>query len=55
VTYAEPGVKGDTATNVQKPVKVETGAEVKVPLFINEGDFVKINTQSGEYMERVKR
>ncbi len=55
VTYAEPGVKGDTATNVQKPVKVETGAEVKVPLFINEGDFIKINTQSGEYMERVKK
>lgn len=55
VTYAEPGVRGDTATNVQKPVKVETGAEVRVPLFINEGDFIKINTQSGEYMERVKK
>ncbi|TAL38584.1 MAG: elongation factor P [Spirochaetes bacterium] len=55
VTYAEPGVKGDTATNVTKPVKVETGAEVKVPLFINEGDFIKVNTETGEYMERVKK
>jgi elongation factor P len=53
VTYAEPGVKGDTATNVLKPVKLETGAEVKVPLFINEGDHIKINTQTGEYIERV--
>jgi len=55
VTYAEPGVKGDTATNVLKPVKVETGAEVRVPLFINEGDYVKINTETGEYLERVKK
>ncbi len=55
VTYAEPGVKGDTATNVLKPVKVETGAEVRVPLFINEGDMVKINTETGEYIERVKQ
>jgi elongation factor P len=55
VTYAEPGLKGDTATNVLKPVKVETGAEVRVPLFINEGDFIKINTQTGEYIERVKQ
>ena len=55
VTYAEPGVKGDTATNVLKPVKVETGAEVKVPLFINEGDMIKINTQSGDYIERVNK
>jgi len=54
VIYAEPGAKGDTATNVLKPVKVETDAEVKVPLFINEGDLVKINTQTGEYIERVK-
>jgi elongation factor P len=52
VTYAEPGVRGDTATNVLKAVKVETGAEVKVPLFVNEGDFVKINTETGEYLER---
>jgi elongation factor P len=55
VIYAEPGVKGDTATNVLKPVKVETEAEVRVPLFINEGDYVKINTQTGEYIERVKQ
>lgn len=54
VIYAEPGVKGDTATNVQKPVKVETGAEVKVPLFINEGDLIKVGTENGEYIERVK-
>ena len=53
VTYAEPGAKGDTATNVLKPVKLETGAEVKVPLFINEGDMIKINTLTGEYIERV--
>jgi len=55
VTYAEPGARGDTATNVLKPVKVETGAEVRVPLFINEGDLIKINTQTGEYIERVKQ
>jgi len=55
VTYAEPGAKGDTATNVLKPVKVETGAEIRVPLFINEGDLVKINTETGEYIERVKQ
>ena len=55
VIYAEPGVKGDTATNVLKPVKVETDAEVKVPLFINEGDMIKINTETGEYLERVNK
>jgi elongation factor P len=55
VIYAEPGVKGDTATNVTKPVKVETGAEVHVPLFINEGDYLKIDTRTGEYVERVKK
>jgi len=55
VTYAEPGIKGDTATNVLKPVKVETGAEVRVPLFINEGDYIKINTQTREYIERTKQ
>ncbi len=55
ITYAEPGVKGDTATNTFKPAKVETGAEVKVPLFINEGDFIKIDTSTGAYMERVKQ
>jgi len=55
VTYTEPGVKGDTATNTLKPATVETGAEVRVPLFINQGDKVKIETESGAYMERVKQ
>ncbi len=55
VTYTEPGMKGNTATNAQKPATVETGAEVKVPLFINEGDFVKIDTATGSYVERVKK
>ncbi len=54
VTYAEPGVKGNTATNATKPAKVETGANVNVPLFINEGDKIKIDTATGSYMERVK-
>jgi elongation factor P len=55
VTYTEPGLKGDTATNTLKPAKVETGAEVRVPLFINQGDRVKIECASGNYMERVKK
>lgn len=55
VVYAEPGVKGDTATNVTKPVKLETGAEVHVPLFVNEGDMIKIDTRTGDYVERVKQ
>lgn len=54
VTYTEPGAKGNTATNALKPATVETGAEVRVPMFINQGDKVKINTESGDYMERVK-
>jgi len=54
VTYTEPGVKGNTATNATKPAKVETGATVNVPLFINEGDKIKIDTEKGAYMERVK-
>jgi elongation factor P len=54
VTYTEPGIKGDTATNATKPATTETGAEIRVPLFINEGDKVKINTEDGSYMERVK-
>jgi len=53
VTATEPGVRGDTATNVTKPATVETGAEVRVPLFVNEGDVVRIDTRTGEYMERV--
>lgn len=55
VTYTEPGLKGDTATNTLKPATVETGAEVRVPLFINQGDLVKIECASGNYMERVKQ
>lgn len=54
VTYTEPGLKGDTATNTLKPAEIETGAEIRVPLFINEGDVVKIDTRSGAYSERVK-
>ncbi|MCK0191139.1 elongation factor P [Arenibacter sp. F20364] len=54
ITYTEPGVKGNTATNATKPAKVETGATVNVPLFINEGDKIKIDTEKGAYMERVK-
>lgn len=54
VEYCEPGAKGDTATNVTKPVKVETGAEFPAPIFINMGDLIKIDTRTGEYVERVK-
>lgn len=55
VTYTEPGVKGDTATNTLKPATVETEAEVRVPLFINAGDLIKVDTKTGAYMERVKQ
>ena len=55
VVYAEPGVKGDTATNVTKPVKVETGAMIHVPLFVKESDVIKIDTRTGDYVERVKQ
>lgn len=54
VSYTEPGVRGDTATNVTKPATVETGAEIRVPIFINQGDKVKIDTKTGNYLERVK-
>lgn len=54
VTYSEPGMKGDTATKTLKPATVETGATVMVPLFINEGEIIRINTKTGEYVERVK-
>jgi elongation factor P len=54
VTYSEPGVRGDTATRTLKPAKVETGATVNVPLFVNEGELIKVNTKTGEYVERVK-
>ena len=54
VTYTEPGVKGDTATNATKPATVETGAEVRVPLFINEGETIEVDTRDGSYLGRVK-
>ncbi len=54
VTHTEPGVKGNTATNATKPATVETGARVNVPLFINEGDKIKIETEKGSYTERIK-
>lgn len=52
VTDTEPGVKGDTATNATKPATLETGAEIRVPLFINTGDVLRVDTRTGEYMER---
>lgn len=54
VTYTEPGVKGDTATNSSKPATIATGAEIKVPLFIDNGEVIKIDTRTGTYVERVK-
>jgi len=55
ITYTEPGVKGNTATNVTKPATVSTGAQIKVPIFINEGDLVKVDTRTRSYMERIKK
>ena len=54
ITYTEPGVKGDTATNSMKPATIETGAEVRVPLFIGQDEVIKIDTRTGMYVERVK-
>ncbi len=54
ITYTEPGVKGDTATNSLKPATIDTGAEVRVPLFIDTGERIKIDTRTGTYVERVK-
>ena len=54
VTYSEPGVRGDTATRTLKAATVETGATVMVPLFVEEGELIRVNTKSGEYVERVK-
>lgn len=54
VTYSEPGLRGDTATRTLKPATVETGATVMVPLFVNEGERIRVNTKTGEYVERVK-
>ncbi len=54
VTSTEPGVRGDTANNVQKPATLETGAIINVPIFVNEGDMLRIDTRNGDYIERVK-
>ncbi|MCS6822321.1 MAG: elongation factor P [Microscillaceae bacterium] len=54
VTYTEPGVKGDTATKALKPATLETGATIQVPLFVDNGEKIRINTETGEYVERVK-
>lgn len=55
ITYAEPGVKGDTATNTLKPATIDTGGQIMVPLFFNVGDWVKIDTRTGDYVERIKK
>ncbi|MNX65335.1 Elongation factor P [compost metagenome] len=54
ITYTEPAVKGDTSTNALKKATVETGVEIMVPLFINQGEKVRVDTQTGNYIERVK-
>jgi elongation factor P len=54
ITHSEPGVKGDTATNATKPATLETGVEIRVPLFINEGDLIQVDTRDGSYLQRVK-
>ena len=54
IVYTEPGLKGDTATNTLKPAKIETGVEVRVPLFINEGETIEVDTRDGSYVNRVK-
>ena len=53
VTHTEPGVRGDTATGTTKPAELETGYKINVPLFVNEGDRIRVDTRTGEYMERV--
>ena len=52
ITYTEPGLKGDTATNTLKPATIDTGTEIRVPLFVNEGDWVRIDTRTGDYLGR---
>ena len=54
ITHSEPGIKGDTATNATKPATLETGVEVRVPLFINEGDLIQVDTRDGSYLQRMK-
>jgi elongation factor P len=53
--FTEPGVRGDTATNVTKSAKIDNGTEIQVPIFVNEGDWIKIDTRTGAYVERVKK
>ena len=53
ITQADPGIKGNTATNAMKPATLETGAVVNVPMFVNEGDVIRVDTRTGDYMERV--
>ncbi len=55
IVETEPGVRGDTATNVTKPAKIDSGYELRVPLFINQGDWVKVDTRTGEYVERLSK
>lgn len=55
IIETEPGVRGDTATNVTKPAKIDTGYELRVPLFINQGDWVKVDTRNGQYVERLSK
>ena len=54
ITHSEPGIKGDTATNATKPATLETGVEVRVPLFINESDLIQVDTRDGSYLQRMK-
>ena len=55
ITVCEPAVRGDTATNGTKPATLETGYKIQVPMFVNEGDYIRVDTRTGEYMERVKK
>jgi elongation factor P len=54
ITHSEPGIKGDTATIATKPATLETGVEIRVPLFINEGELVQVDTRDGSYLQRIK-
>jgi elongation factor P len=54
IEYCEPAVRGNTATNLTKPVKLETGAEINCPAFVESGETIKVDTRTGEYVERVK-
>ena len=54
ITYTEPGFKGDSANNVLKPATLETGASISIPTFVNDGELIRIDTRTGQYIERVK-